>query len=82
MRRALAMIALLGAGCLGIEDRELELELDADDAPDAERYVCGGVMGLRCPPGFVCADQVDGCYPHFGHMDCIGECVSPESEDQ
>jgi len=68
-RSGLVAAVLVGVGCGG------DVDVDAD--ADATRYMCRGVLGLRCPPGLVCVDLDDGCYPERGHMDCIGECIEP-----
>ena len=36
---------------------------------------CGGIAGIPCPEGFVCADVPgDGCNPNHGGADCAGYC--------
>lgn len=79
MRRAIAIAALIACGCTGdlAPGIAIDADVDADVVSDAgvEAYACRGIMGLRCPSGFVCVDYEDGCRPELGDMDCIGECI-------
>lgn len=40
-----------------------------------EVHYCEGFLGLRCPEGLFCYDQLDGCDPLHGGADCSGICL-------
>lgn len=70
-RPVLLVVVLALASCGAREDwGDGGAEADSD-----ARYLCRGMLGLRCPVGQVCVDIADGCRPELGGMDCIGECI-------
>ena len=46
-------------------------------ASGGKPQMCGGIAGIQCPQGFVCADdKTDDCDPTKGGADCSGICVA------
>lgn len=47
------------------------------ECKSATPVACGGIAGLKCPDGQVCADDpADNCDPAKGGADCAGICQS------
>ncbi|KAL7941324.1 hypothetical protein V8C42DRAFT_335412 [Trichoderma barbatum] len=40
-----------------------------------EKHYCGGFLGLSCPKGLFCYDELDSCDPLHGGADCGGICL-------
>ncbi len=71
-----AASSILAPACAAEGDTETAALLASDLDPSPSTTLrCGGLAGLRCPSGYLCADDPEeGCGPA---TDCMGICVPP-----